>query len=405
MLFRSLVPYRATGGTASKAYFEFNRDPGDPLVTTQKFGAYIDDLSLLPDAEGLTIPITGRGVDIAFELQTDKAARSKNTGTARITSQSLSVPPFGTKWMIPLTPPPGWPRVQRAWTLDLTATDAAVPPWKGTDLYTRIYSDGDKAGFSPYRAKIGEGTLEGSYDLARADHTYVADIKWSNVPAHFFLEHLKMPAVLDGTITGNVRYSVDQDDPNTLDGKGHFDVRDGRFSADFLYELLEGSVQTDITTIPPKLGFSRLSADVDFIQDTVKTPTLMLDSETIRVNGSGQYIRNGDMDYSLKVAVDPETASQIPVMADNFNIDGHRLSNTDIELTFRVTGPTFKPHGKVEELPPASVALVNGGLEVGREVVSLIDFPRKVLVDLLKLGGGVVRGGRNRGTQEKSAAP
>jgi len=401
----ALVPYRVTGGTAGKAYFEFNRDPKQPLVTTQKFGARIDDLALLPDTEGSTIPIAGHGVDLAFELQTDKAGKSKATGKAIIAARSLNVPPFGTKWLIPLTPPPGWPRVERAWALEVTAADASIPPWTGTDLYTRAYSDGDNAGFNPYRAKIGDGTLEGSYELKRADHSYVAAIAWADVPAHFFLEHLKLPAVLDGVISGNVRYSVDQDDPNTLDGTGHFDVRDGRFSADFLYGLLEGSVQSDITTIPPNLDFARLSADVDFEKDIVKTPSLTLDSETIRVDGSGQYIRNGDMDYSLKVAVDPETAAQIPVMADNFNIDGHKISNTDIELTFRVTGPTFKPRGKVEELPPASVALVSGGLEVGREVVNLIDFPRKILVDLLKLGGGVVRGGRNRGSQEKPSTP
>lgn len=401
----ALVPYRATGGTASDAYFEFTRDPTEPLKTTQKFGALVDDLALLPEIEGATISVGGRGVNLAFELHTDKAGRSKATGTAQITAKSLSVPPFGTKWLIPLTPPAGWPRVERAWTLDLAAAEASIPPWSGTELVARAYSDGDNAGFNPYRAKIGDGTLEGSYDLKRTDHTYEASVAWADVPAHFFLEHLKMPAVLDGIISGNVRYSVDQDDPNTLEGNGHFDVRDGRFSADFLYELLEGSVQTDITTIPPKLDFSRLSADVAFVKDTVQTPILTLDSETIRVDGAGQYIRNGDMDYSLKVAVDPDTASQIPVMADNFNVDGHRLSNTDIELTFRVTGPTFKPRGKVEELPPASVALVSGGLEVGREVVSLIDFPRKILVDLLKLGGGVVRGGRNRNSQERPSTP
>ncbi len=401
----AVVPYRATGGTVSKAYFEFTRDPEEPLNTTQKFGGVADDLALLPDIEGATIPLSGRGVELAFELHTDKSGRSKSTGAAQIAATSLSVPPFGTTWMLPIAPPPGWPRVERAWSLDISAAEASVPPWAGTDLFARAYSDGDNAGFNPYRAKIGEGTLEGSYDAKRADHTYVAAVTWADVPAHFFLEHLKMPAVLDGNISGNVRYSVDQDDPNTLEGKGHFDVRDGRFSADFLYELLEGSVQTDITTIPPKLDFSRLSADVEFAQDTVKTPTLVLNSETINVDGSGQYIRNGDMDYRLKVAVDPDTAAQIPVMADNFNIEGHRISNMPIELTFHVTGPTFKPRGKVEELPPASVALVSGGLEVGREVVSLIDFPRKILVDLLKLGGGVLRGGRNRDAQEKPSAP
>jgi hypothetical protein len=400
-----ITPYRTTGGVASKAYFDFTRDHQDPMKTTQKFGGLIDDLALLPQVEGAAVPISGRGVDVAFELSTDKAGRSMATAQARISAQSLSVPPFGTTWLLPMTPPPGWPRVERAWTIEIDAVDAELPPWKGTELVARAYSNPHMAGFSAYQAKIGGGVLKGSYDAIRADNTYVSTAEWTDIPVQFFLRHLNLDDVLDGTISGKVNYNMDRDNPDTLAGTGHFEVSDGRFSADFLYTLLEGKVESNLSTIPPKLDFNRLAVDVDFAGDTVKTPVLKLESDTIQVDGVGQYIRDGDMDYVLKVAVEPDTAAQIPVMAENFNLQGHRLSNTDVDLTFHVSGPTFNPKGKVEELPPASVALVSGGLEVGKEVVNLIDFPRKVLRDLLKLGGGMVRGGRNRGTVERPSTP
>jgi len=402
----AITPYRITGGTARGAFYEFTRDSVEPLKTVQRIGGIIDDLAMLPSIEGATVPVAGREVEVVVELITDKGNRTPATGHARLAAESLRVPPFGTKWLLPLTPPPDWPRVDRSWTVDLKAATAEVPPWKGTDLEARGFTNRERSGFSPYKAQIdGGGTLEGTYEITREDNTYLASVNWIDVPAKFFIEHLKFPEVLDGTISGNVRYNVDRDDPSTLTGDGHFDVRDGRFSADFLHELLEGKVDSDIATVPPKLDFSLLSVDVVFLRDTVKTPMLRLDSDTINVRGSGEYIRDGDMDYSLKVSVDPDTAAQIPVMAENFNIQGHRLSNTPIDLTFRVGGPTFNPRGQVEELPPASVTLVSGALEVGREAVNLIDFPRKILVDLLKIGGGVVRGGRNRDSDEAPPEP
>jgi len=37
-----------------------------------------------------------------------------------------------------------------------------------------------------------------------------------------------------------------------------------------------------------------------------------------------------------------------------------------------------------------SVTLVSGAFEVGSDVTKIIDIPRQILVDLLKLGGGLV---------------
>lgn len=387
------IPYRVTGGTGTLGYFTFRRDQDNPEIGHQTMGCYVDDIALLSSDEDAETPIVGKKAAVEVRLTSHDGDDRPETGYGWLNADQLSLPAFGSPWLVPLKPPPGWPDKKRRWTFDLTADNVNVPPWQGREFEATAYASPEASGLSSYTAQIGEGTVEGTYNANREDNSYVTEINWTNVPAHFFLEHLKFPNVLEGTMTGQVSYSLDRDDPNTLSGSGHFDVRDGRFSADFLYELLERRAGEEMSALPPKLDFDELHAEVEFVKDTVKTPTLNLRSEGIRIDGTGQYVRDGDMDYRLKVAVAPDTAARIPILADNFNIQGHRLSGSDIDLTFHVGGPTFNPTGQVAELPPASVTLVSGALEVTREAVSLIDFPRKILVDLLKIGGGIVGGG------------
>jgi len=199
--------------------------------------------------------------------------------------------------------------------------------------------------------------------------------------------------VMRGTTSGEVNYFLDKDDPGTLNGAGFFDVTPGEFSADFLYSILEGQVEEDIGAIPPDLSFIHLYSEVVFKQDTVQTPNFTLESEEIQIEGRGEYIHDGDLDYHIKLSVAPRTAEKIPIMVDHFNIQGHKLSGQDIELAFDVRGPTFRPRGELADLPPARVTLVSGALEVATEA---IDLPRKILRDLLKIGGAM----RGTGTSD-----
>ncbi|MGC8844492.1 MAG: hypothetical protein ACP5QY_01445 [Candidatus Hydrogenedens sp.] len=125
-------------------------------------------------------------------------------------------------------------------------------------------------------------------------------------------------------------------------------------------------------------------------KDLVKTPNVQFRSEGLQINGSGQFIIDGDMDYDLSVTLSPQLASQIAVIRDSFNIRGHQIIQNPIQLGFRVHGPSFSPKGQVKELPPLVVTLVSGAAEITTEAFRVIDIPRKILVDLLKLGGGVL---------------
>ncbi len=234
---------------------------------------------------------------------------------------------------------------------------------------------------------IDGGRLQGNYIATRAENSYTTEVSWTDVPAHYFLEHLNYPEVLHGTVSGEVSWFLDRDDPGTINGSGFFDVTDGEFSADFLYSILEGQVEDDIGAIPADLNFSHFYSEVGFRQDIVETLNFKLESETIQLSGSGKYIRDGDLDYHINLIIAPETAERIPIMVEYFNVQGHKLANQDIELGFDVDGPTFRPRGEVAELPPARVTLLSGALGVTKEA---IDFPRNILRGLLKIGGGIV---------------
>ena len=84
----------------------------------------------------------------------------------------------------------------------------------------------------------------------------------------------------------------------------------------------------------------------------------------------------------------------IPVSESPYSI--HNIQGFDIVLGFNIVGPTFKPRGELAELPPASVTFVSGALEIARDTISIIDTPRKILVDLLKIGGGIVGAGTTK---------
>jgi hypothetical protein len=231
--------------------------------------------------------------------------------------------------------------------------------------------------------------MKGTYHSVRAENTYKTTVQWESVPIHYFLEHLGFQDILTGTTDGSIQYGVDKDDPSTLTGKGKFAIRDGQFSADFLYTLLGGDGD-GLANLPPRLEFSALSSSVGLEGDKITTPDLVLESEGLSLRGEGHYFRDGDLNYIIKVKLSPEMAESIPSMKENLNLQGYELSGQSIELTFNVIGPTFGPRGELAELPPASVTLVTGAGELLREGINVIDTPRRMLVGLLKTIGGAV---------------
>ena len=383
------IPYRITGGVGRLGHFEYRRDPDEFNKVYSSMGCIFDDITVVALAED-ALPISATNVTLEVSMETFVDRRPGSTGVVRLDSQELMVPPLGTTWFVPLEPPQEWPLRERSWTYALASEFLELPPWKATEFTAQAFSNPLKTGFNSYHARIDGGRLSGNYILTRAEHSFTTKVDWTDVPAHYFLDHLKYPGVLRGTTSGEIIYFLDQDDPGTLNGSGFFEIKDGKFSADFLYSILEGQEGTDIGTLPPDLNFSYLSSEVLFKEDIVQTPKIKLESETIQLTGYGEYIHDGDMDYRINLVVDPDTAERIPLMVENFNIQGFKLSNQDIELSFDVKGPIWRPRGEVAALPPARVTLVSGALEVTKEA---IDFPRRILRDLLKIGGGIVGSG------------
>jgi hypothetical protein len=85
---------------------------------------------------------------------------------------------------------------------------------------------------------------------------------------------------------------------------------------------------------------------------------------------------------------------QIPILRASFNVEGHRLTQNQIELVFHVKGPAFNPSSRVKGLPPVGVTLVSGAAELTSEAFKVIDIPRQILMDLFRIGGGIVGVGK-----------
>ena len=386
------LPYEISGSSGFFGYLNWDRDPENYDYNHMEFGAFIENASIMAIDEKGNSPIILKEAQTYVVMNTAET----HTGLLSLDVQHGEMPPFGDTWLISPIPPEDYPIKEREWTYDFKADYLTLPPWKGTQFTGQLITTPKEINFTKFEAQIDEGHLEGTYHATREDNVYTTRLNWANIPAHYFLDHLKYDNVLSGSMTGEVQYTVDEDDPNTLEGGGYFEVKDGKFSSDFLYSLLQGKNDDAVVTLPSQLDFQTLRADVEFLKDTIKTPVLKLESTGITMEGVGQFIRDGDMDYALKVAISPDMAENIPILSNNFNIQGHKLAQRDIELAFNIGGPTFNPRGQLAELPPASVTLVSGALEMTREAINIIDFPRKILVDLVKIGGGIIASGSNK---------
>ena len=331
--------------------------------------------------------------DGVVELVLKKGA--EKTGVLKVKVASAELTPFGTKWFVPMRCPPEladrFPPTPCAWTYDLAADEIALPPWRGANFKGDGYFNAVESGFRSYSGNVDNGHIKGMYRLDRRENAYETSAQWENIPATYLLKHLKYPEMLTGDVTGEVAYSVDRDDvDNTLKGKGAFTVLNGQFSADYVFSQLEQRTDGQMDVLPPSLRFSELSTDVVFHKRRVKTDNLQLKAEGLKLSGEGQYVREGDMDYEINVAVSPDMAEKIAVLKDNFNVRGHRLAGEDIELKFHVKGPTLRPTSELAEIPPRSVTLMTGALQATSDAMKVIDIPRKILVDMLKTGAGIM---------------
>ncbi len=379
------IPYRISGGAITNGKLDWSRKAGENLEWQAVFTADVDRFALL--SEGSSSTLGGDGVQVEVTLDGGPAA----SGTLKLRAKKAQAPPLREKWFAAFKPDEVFASSSRSWALDLAVDALELPPWKGSDFKGSAYTNSAESGLKSFSARIdGGGSVNGSYRNVKEENAYDMTFEWDAIPARYLLEQLNYPKILNGATTGEASYSMDRDDPGTLKGKADFEVHDGQFSADFLVSQIQGKLENKISALPPSLKFSLLRSGLTFEGDTFVTPDVQLVSEGIKVTGNGSFITHGDMDYDLKIAVSPSIAGQIPALRDNFNIRGLSLAQQDIELSFKVKGPTFNPQGELAGLPPIGVTLVSSALEVTSDAMRVIDIPRKILTDLIKIGGGIV---------------
>ena len=381
------LPYVITGGKGTDGHYTWERDTSSEEVWKSSFGLAIDEIALR--AEGAEVPLTCKGV----VLNGGMAGGAAETGELTIDMASALTPPLrGSKWFAPLTRDlQKYPPTNRKWTYHLASKTLDVPPWKGVDFQGEAYATETETGLASYSATVDKGKVTGSYVSRRTENAYESTSHWENISASYLMDTLKLPHVFRGDMSGEVTYSQDRDDPGTLHGSGYFKMNEGQFSADYILAMLEQQMEsTEEPTLPPSLRFSSLEADVEFEKDVVRTPRIQLTSDAIKMDAKGQFVTDGDMNYSINVSVTPDAAERIPLLAESFNVQGYRLAQQDIELAFTLSGPTLRPVSALSETPPVHVTLVSGALEAANEAIRVFDAPRKILVDLLKIGGGIV---------------
>jgi hypothetical protein len=382
------IPYRITGGTGHNGKVAWRADPDSKGAWSQVISCSIDDLQLLPMEEGAQTPLNLRGA----ELRATMTRGDQSTGSLSLHVEESTMPSFHEPWFLPYDRRNAhgveMPFVERTWAFTLESRVLDLPPWKGRNFHATAYTNPESVGVDAYSAEIEDGRISGSYHANRAEHSFGSSVEWASIPSHYFIEHLGFPEILSGTMTGNVSYTLDRDDPGTLKGGGSFAVADGHFSADFLHSLLEEQIEDEALALPNSLKYSLLDIrGLKFDGDRVDTPSFSLAADGFHVAGSGYYIRDGDMDYTLQLGITPAVAKEIPVLRDSFNIQGMKLAQKNIDLTIEFEGPTFNPQGRVSDLPAAGTMLISATLGVtGR----ILDTPRRLLFDIIKSAGGIM---------------
>jgi hypothetical protein len=394
------LPYRFTSGTGTDATLHWKRDAQSPTVTELKIGGIVDDLAVMPAGARESII----GDDVRVETVISKSGE-KRSGAVTIHTGTAELPHMGTTWLLPMRAEDDpsmeiFPPLDRNWTYTLSADNLSYPPWSGTAFKGKAYTRRHESGFERFEATIGDGKIGGVYSSTHPENVSGLNVSWEKVPAALLLEHLKLPEIFTGIMTGGVQYSVDKDDSGTLKGTGYFDVADGQFSADYLFSQFQQQIEQGAVSLPPSLRFTRFASDLTLEGDVVKAGDMILESEAVTISGAGQFVLSGDMDFHLKFSIPAETAKGIPALRTYFNLDGLKRSQTNLELAFHIYGPGFSPKMELDGMPSVGDTIVSGAVEVTTDVMKVVDLPRQILLDLFKIGGGIVGAGGKKATGE-----
>ena len=405
------VSYAASGETATEGYFHWDRVHGAPKANVSKVGGYIDHAMFLPYGQDTPLDFTGARVDVVLDNSTPGA----HTATMTLDVKEASVPPLGKKWLLPLRPSeldvpeaagfeedtglqvPGWyeeePQEPRTWEYTLCAETLHMLPWEGTQFIGDTFSNGRQSGLRHFSATIGDGNIEGSFISTSEENFRELTATWTNIPAVYLLRHLEFPELIESNMDGEFAYTVDSDDPGTLRGKGWFEARNGKFNAEGLRAQFKSFFEQNGAALPDALDFDRFRADIELEGDIVHTRNIAIDGHGMTITGGGQYVLDADMDYEIRVVIQPETAEQMPLLKQYLNVEGHKLTQNPIELAFHVKGPTYKPSSTVVGLPSVGVTLVSGAGQMASQAMRVIDSPRQILLDMVKIVGGIAGAG------------
>lgn len=383
-----LAPYKIAGGAARGVKLEWaQKGANDPWTLTAQ--GRIDEVSVL--GKGNEIPMQLTGLEFGAEI----VDAPGSAGQVTLAVKKAVLPPLRSKWFVPLDVPEEVKKkhtlTERPWAIDLAGENVQIDHWKGSGFKGTAYLEGNETGLSAFRAGLeGGGQVDGAYRRFRDDNRGELAFKWNGIQAVYLTRQLGYAGIFTGTTSGEIAYSLDSDDPGTLKGTGNVQITDGQVSADYVVSKLEGRLQEHITSLPVSLKFRHFKTDIGLDGDLVTTNNLALESNGINVTGNGKFYLDGDVDYSLKVSLTPDLAEKIPALRDNMNVQGLRLAQQNVDLAFNVKGPIFNPQAELSSLPPVHVTVVSSALEVTSDAMKVLDIPRKILVDLLKIGGGIV---------------
>ena len=419
------IPYTATGGACKEAFYESNSTGKNLDDKTDTLGGVFDEVSFKPD-NGAS-PLICKNAKVSVTLNNKPGQRK--TSELTVHAVEAHVPPFGETWLLPLgSDDPEYTDEfalkyfeeeaeekakkaaadgaavvddSRPWLFHLSGDTITAPPWEGRNFVAELYTDSNKTEFRSARAEVGGGHVEGTYLQDKADNTASLKATGEGIPAKYVIRHLALPEILEGNITGNVTFTMDQDDPRTtLRSEGDFTIKDGHFLADPLRETFKHAFSDTFAALhPAALQFETASSKVRIEGDHIYTEGLVIQLPGMKVTGEGVWVMEGDMDYNVNIAVTPDMAEQLPILRDSFNVEGFRMTQRDIELGFHITGPTFSPTGELAGLPPVGVTLVSGAAEMTGEAMKLLDTPRQMLFSIFRVGGGILGATRTQQQQ------